>query len=76
MRKIPQPTFGERTTVHLEIPLQQAGLMRQVLAMAFREARQCSDPRLFDGTGALQLAISRLHRSIDRQLGQVEGKTQ
>jgi hypothetical protein len=70
-----QPELGERLTIHLEIPTEDAGLLREVLNIAFREAWRCSDPSLFDGTGTLQLAITRLHKSIDQQLGQAEGGT-
>jgi hypothetical protein len=68
MHKITQLVLGRRSAVYLEIPFEHAGLMRQVLNMAFREAEKCSDPSLFGGTGALQDAVSRLHASIDQQL--------
>ena len=74
-RTLPQPALGERMTIHLEIPFEDAGLLREVLNIAFREAWRCSDPSLFDGTGALQCAITKLHKSIDRQLGAAEGET-
>jgi hypothetical protein len=70
-----QPASSERLTIRLEIPIGDAGLLREVLNIAFREAWRCSDPSLFDGTGALQCAITRLHQSIDLQLGQSEGET-
>jgi hypothetical protein len=70
-----QPALGERLTIHLEISFADAGLLREVLNIAFREAWRCSDPSLFDGTGALQLAITRLHKSIEQQLGQEKGGT-
>jgi hypothetical protein len=63
---------GSEPTVYLEIPLKQAGLMRQVLVIAFREAWQCSDPSHFGGTGALQRAVSQLRDDIDNQLRQVD----
>jgi hypothetical protein len=70
-----QPELGERLTIHLEIPVADAGLLREVLRIAFHEAWRCSDPTIFDGTGALQCAITKLHQSIDQQLGPAEGET-
>jgi hypothetical protein len=71
-----EPASSERLTIRLEIPFADAGLLREVLNIAFREAWRCSDPTIFDGTGALQLAITRLHQSICRQLGQEKGGQQ
>jgi hypothetical protein len=69
-RTLPQLASGERTAVYLEIPFEQAGLMREVLRIACREASQRADPRHFNGTGALQDAIAKLHECIDQQLRQ------
>jgi hypothetical protein len=70
-----QPALSERAAIHLEIAHEDAGLLREVLNIAFHEAWRCSDPSLFDGTGALQSAITKLHKSIDLQLGPAEGET-
>jgi hypothetical protein len=71
-----QPALSERAAIHLEIPFADAGLLREVLRIAFHEAWRCSDPTIFDGTGALQCAITKLHKSIDQQLGQEKGGQQ
>jgi hypothetical protein len=70
-----EPELGEQAIVRLEIPVADAGLLREVLRIAFHEAWRCSDPTIFDGTGALQCAITKLHKSIDQQLGPAEGET-